>query len=1403
MIVSRTCTEIREKNDEQRQGGDSRPLEEFRSLPTYVLLGDPGAGKSTAFEMECEALGKGACKVTARDFLTFDLQNRPEWRGKTLFIDGLDEVRAGSSDARTPFDKIRFRLDALGKPRFRLSCREADWLGTNDREHLKSVSPDSAVAVLRLDPLTDSDVVSILDNRLDVANARNFISLAHEKGVAGFLTNPQTLDLLAKVVGDGGEWPTSRKELFEKACARMVREHNKEHQAAKASNNLPEPAQILDAAGRLCAVQLISGAAGWALHGDGDEAYPALDRCDYDRREMLRPALATKLFKGVSNNRLAPVHRHLAEFLAARHLAGVIEKKGLLADRVKALITGKDGIVVTEMRGLSAWLAAYCADARAHLIEQDPIGVGLYGDIREFSADEKRALLYSLSREASRSDSHVWRWAPALRALATPDMEPEFSRILTGSDRKKEHQRVIEFALRILREGDPLPGLSGILLEIVRDGTCWLDINVFALDAFIQNSPDDKDRTRQLKALLADIQDGSVSDPNNELLGILLNRLYPRDLSPPEVWDCFFDAGKRGFHGFSRTGRSRFCGDDILDMSSDDQIAHLLDELTEQFPRLRSVIQDSCFYELCIDLAARGIKVHGDRMGLSHLYGWFSIGSEIWQMGFEGQESIRDIRLWLEQRPEMQKALFMESLERYPESDEFRSHAFEINAILYDASPPSDYGLWCLEQAVAIVDSKPRVAEYLLGTAVRAFESQRGSEGLSREVLQQQTEKHEILRPIIARLLQPPPPPPDTFKLRARIREEQEQFMLDRFRSNEAVLRENRVAPDLLYEIARKYFSGFANSSGLEFAEGRLAIVEQASSTSGVQAVEQWLYGNQGLADAALQGLRGVIDRKDMPDVEEVLDLEIKRRMHYLGLPFLAALEEIKRTAPKDDASQWDDDRIRKAVAFYYCYGNHLHMPSGHGYCPQWYRRLLVKRPEIVAEVLVQYGRCVFQVGDDYVDPIADKFRRLELDSDHAQVAMHASLSLLRTFPIPRSPEDQSHLSSLDHLFWAAIRHADRALLQELIERKRSLKSISAAQRVRWLAAGAMVWPGKYTDLLRDFVQGDQESRVRYLKAFFGSRVYQGASKGSGHTSSFAGRELFRFDASKIPLWELLIRIIGSVVGPDWWGDHASDLVRMLIEDLVVCPEDSARNALTNLLADPALERWRDTLKQAQDTQRTIRRDAGYRHPDIEQVCETFNNLSPANPADLAAHLVDRLDEIARKIRGSSTSDWRQYWNVDSYNRSQDQKPEDACRDNLLSDLQEKLKPLGIDAQPEGQYANDKRADIRVSYTHPSAGYFQVPLEIKKNSHPKLWSAIHDQLIAKYASDPETDGYGIYLVFWFGEEYTETPSSSDGYPANAEEMKERLEALLSPDEARKISVCVIDVSIPEGKSAGK
>ena len=1360
VIVPRTYTEILPRDEAQNQEKNPQPLEAFRSAAAYVLLGDPGSGKTTVFQTECGALGENACLITARNFLTLDMNSHPEWRGKTLFIDGLDEIRAGAPDARTPFDEIRRRLDELDRPRFRLSCREADWLGDNDRRHLASVSQDSQVTVLRLNPLTVPDVIQILNAHLDNDHARKFIASARERGVDGLLTNPQSLRMLADVVAQGGGWPASRLETFEKACLGMVREHNDEHQAAKESNRFSghpsTPDQLLNAAGRLCAVQLLSGIAGYSLrHNEANDDYPALDQCDSDCPEMLRPALSTKLFKAESERRFSPVHRHIAEFLGARHLAQLVDN-GLPARRVIGLITGGDGTVVTEMRGLSAWLAAQCPDARADLIERDPIGVGLYGDIRKFSLDEKRALLKVLNREASRLGS-MGRTAAAFGALATPDMEPVLWEILNNSNRNRDHQMFTNFVLRVLSQGTPLPGLSRVLLDIVRDDTRWPRINALALHAFI-HCHKGQDKTSKLKALLADIQSGSVFDPDNELLGTLLTQLYPRELPPSEVWDYISAKGSAEPLG----SYHRFWGTGLLMTSSDEEIADLLDSLNGNLSRLLAARERHMIMAFVPQrLLARGLKVRGDKIETKRLYDWLGVGSpeEISDDVWMSNESLHDIQAWLKQRPDIQKAVIMEGLDRCPESDEFRYHAFNVSKRLYGADRPSDFGLWCLKRAVATANTKPRVAEHLLELAVQSDQKRSGNEGLSLELIKEQAGKNKTLKTSLARLLSPRFSLPEYLEEDRRSREFIEAFeeqrrkneqWLDHVRSKDAALRENRANPALLFQMAQEYFGRFYGSGDGE----------------GPGAIKKLLRGEQSLIDAALQGLRGAIDRKDVPEVEELLDLRAKGQRHYFDLPFLAGLAEIERTAPQD-SSKWEDDQIRKALAFYYC------TPHAN-YRPKWYQRLLAARPEIVADVQVQFAASEFRSNRVGIH----KFQELAHDPEHVQVARYASLSLLRAFPARCK---HNHIGALDYLLWAALQHADRASLQEVIGKKLSRTSLTVVQRVHWLAAGILVSPAVHKDPLNDYVQGHEE-RIRHLAGFFWVKY----------------SIWFPFNDPKIPvdlkisIWELLIRLVGRYFGPDTNGSvtpamKASSLVHKLIQNLAVSPDRSASNALEALLADTALSRWRDVVSWARDVQRIIRRDAAYQHPDVDQVCRTLHNGDPANAADLAALVMDRLRELAVQIRTGNTDDWRQYWNEDSYGRPCSPKPENSCRDALLSDLQQRL-PHGVDAQPEGQYANDKRADIRVSCRG-----FQVPVEVKKNDHRDLWRACKDQLIKQYTSNPATNGYGIYLVFWFGKDCTQPPPSGTR-PDSPQELEERLKARLSEDEARKISVCVIDVS---------
>ncbi len=333
-----------------------------------MLLGAPGAGKTEAFKLEAER----SCGyyVTARDFITFD--DKPEWRGTTLFIDGLDEARAGSTDGRTPFDRIRAKLDRLGCPMFRLSCREADWFGATDKDCLQTVSRDGKVTVYASIRSPENDVREILRRNYGIVDTDGFVASARKRGIDTLLTNPQSLRMLAKAVTADGIWPETRLKTFDLACKTLLGEFNTTHGIA---NRDPfDISLLMDAAGRLCAMQLLTGGAGYTGYGgDSDRDYPGLETIPSEDREILRHALATRVFEWPDECRAVPVHRQIAEFLGARYLAGLIGD-GLPVGRVLALMTGHDGVVVSELRGLAAWLAAHSKFSREEIIARDPLG---------------------------------------------------------------------------------------------------------------------------------------------------------------------------------------------------------------------------------------------------------------------------------------------------------------------------------------------------------------------------------------------------------------------------------------------------------------------------------------------------------------------------------------------------------------------------------------------------------------------------------------------------------------------------------------------------------------------------------------------------------------------------------------------------------------------------------------------------------------------------------------------------------------------------------------------------------------------------------------------------------------------------------------------------------------------
>ncbi len=1347
-LVPRTYTEIQQDDRNQATPLYSQPLASYRSVDAYVLLGDPGAGKTEAFKEE--ARESDAQYVPARDFITFD--DRPEWHNKTLFIDGLDEVRAGTPDARTPFDVIRARLERLKRPRFRLSCREADWFGYGDKERLAVVAPGNRIVELHLDPLTDEDIANILQQHPREPDVEEFLTNAEQHGLFDLLRNPQVLDMLVVAVGPG-DWPRSRFEIFKLACRFLIREHNQDYPDAQRGQPV-EIATQLDAAGFLFTLQLIAGNSGFALSSAlVDENHPALDSLGYGDPGLLYSVAKTKLFSG-DRERRTYVHRIVAEFLGARYLAGQIQDHGLPVGRVLALLTGKDGGVYTQLRGLYAWLVAHCHQERQILIDHDPLGLILYGDVHLFSAVDKDRILSGFRREADRYIGFryaTWATSP-FGALATPNMESSFRKFLESPDRDDVHQVVTECVLDAMEHGDQLPGLRSVLLDVLRDDTWWPHIRTQALKVFIRHFGAEENGVEELKQLLTDIHGGEITDADDQLLGLLLIKLYPDEVVPSEILDYLHIPKNENYLGRYLS----FWGHHLIDASSDEAISQLLDGMARREPAVYPLLDDIRLRDMAGKLLVRGLELFGKDVGIKRLYGWLGIGMEEGEWNrLEDEDTAKSIRAWLEANPDIQKAIYEWLLSRCTTTQEYGFCFNNYSNHIFQANPPADFGVWCLNKAKAATSEQ--MFKTLVAESVYMQRQEPGNDGLSRKLIESSVDEKPELLSWLKGLLDPQPHPElqrsrEKRAARKKKDEEEKRSWICDIKAQETEIREG-TAFGLMHTFAMGYYGHLIDAKGDTPQERFMDLFG----------------GDDALVHSVLTGLQNTLERKDLPPVEEILRLYLDNKWHPLFLAVLAGLNEMTKDSPKQ-ILKFSDELIQRVLIFYF-----TERGDKGG---SWFPYLIEERSDWVAKALVRYGTALLRGGKDHVTGLY----ALAFDDDYANIVPLAAPPLLSNFPV-RCTNKQ--LSALDYLLKAALRYTAPEQLRAMVDGKLRLRSMNIAQRVRWLATGLVIEPKAYQQPLVDYVEG-KESRTRHLAEFLSGRHKQWSPLDNAPATTLA----------------TLIRILGAHYVPytlDRSGSitsamNAADFVSGLIGCLEAMTSNEAVEEMEKLLSLSMLKPWENRLRGAFYQQRISQRESLFQHPGIQQVSQTVQNGAPANVGDLAALTLAHLNYYANKIWRTDTNDYKQFWNLKGKNGLIEPRHEDDCRDTILRDLRVRLAPLGVDAQKEGYYVKDRRSDIKVSYG--GANGFNVPIEIKKNFNPGLWHAIRNQLIAQYVIDPGAHGYGIYLVLWFGLE-RKLPPPEGSRPKNAAELKDRLEASLAPEEQRTISVCVIDCTGPQ------
>ena len=733
-------------------------------------------------------------------------------------------------------------------------------------------------------------------------------------------------------------------------------------------------------------------------------------------------------------------------------------------------------------------------------------------------------------------------------------------------------------------------------------------------------------------------------------------------------------------------------------------------------------------------------------------------------MGTTASEPLHYIRTWLQARPETQKDVYLTWLRHQHLKGESSLGSYWNCSALNESTPPADLGLWCFDMAIQLELSEPPISLALLNQAYLSLQQQSGSQGLTLEGMKERVVGHNTLASRLDELRTPPPPSDElsTFEREMQDRmaeydEEKRQRQAewtDLLRSQEDELRNNRLPPHILDVLAHVYFALYTEVDSHALPQSRLS---------------DFFGGDTGLANAAMAALRHAVRRDDIPEPKKTISLHSETKRSLLEYPVLASLDLLDREG-QASGGEFDDPFKRKALAI------HFFAPSlpGHNAASPYLSRWFQQRPDLVLDVLYQCAVSALRTGETYIPGLND----LDQLSEQSDLANTMRLRMLEAYPV-RAPSSQHEV--LDRLLGNTLRHPDTTELEVLANKKLASTSMSVAQEVRWRAVVAVVAPNQHIQSLRGFI-GDSKKRTRYLAEFF-----RNCTGESYFDTSYLG------PSPEPAVLKAFIKTLGRLYAPlaesgfvtleMGTSDRISNWIRLLgsLNSIL------AKQALSDLVDDPELVTWRDQLTRSWEHQNVVVSDATYERPSVQEVQRTLGGGLPANAADLAALLNDHLDGIAKDIRGSNSNLWRQFWNEETALTA---KHEDACRDALLAMLQARL-PSEVDAAREGHYVSDKRADIRVSY-----GGCNVPIEIKKDSHRHLWSALQGQLVDQYSStDPSTSGHGTYLALWTGGDAIRRRPDGNR-PATPDELRVLLEGDLTPDQAGKISVRVLDATKP-------
>ena len=530
-------------------------------------------------------------------------------------------------------------------------------------------------------------------------------------------------------------------------------------------------------------------------------------------------------------------------------------------------------------------------------------------------------------------------------------------------------------------------------------------------------------------------------------------------------------------------------------------------------------------------------------------------------------------------------------------------------------------------------------------------------------------------------------------------------------------------------------------------------------------------------AQTAIAGFIAALSRNDLPSLDDVVALSAEHKRYDWWHVLTAGL--IERWAAQPSLDGLSDEFLKAALAFDLTNPVFEHVDgSSRVIVPGWKTAVMQDRPELVCDAYVAIARAKLAKGDQMVDGL----RELMTEDAFKPFRTDTALKFLCDFP-NANPYRLDEL--FDGVFATPAAHSGFLALADRV--LTGAVPVDQRQHDMWLAAAYLLSPSRY--------EAELEAAATLRPAIvFDLRDHTGYNAHGDRQPN----------ALPLPQLEFLARLTGTLYPETGfptggWGGNtnpwdAAEYCGKLINAISAVPSEAATEALRRLEADAKMVSYNPRLRHALANQEKRRRESEYDRPDWPSTIKALSNGAPATVADLHALLLDQLDDLRKRIARENTDVYKSFWNLDSYSRPKTPRPEEACRDTLVTLLRPALAPQGVTVEPESHMVADKRADI--SAAMPGR---KILCEWKRDYHADLWTAADQQLERFYAHDPEAKGFGVYGVLWFGDKRpSPMPKHPDGLepPKSAAQLEQMLRDRIPADRRNRLAVLVIDVSGP-------